>query len=841
MLTSAPPRPTPHTSDPEPTRRRRHRRTVLLLLLGLLVASVAAAGLVEPAAQPRSAATPKIVNDRLAASIERAQDRLRRVPDDPTTWAALGTGYVEQARVSGNPAYYPQAQGALERSVQLQPEGNAPALIGLGALANARHDFAAARRYAEQAVATNPSSAEAYGVLADAATQLGDPAAATAAVQRMLDLRPGVAVVHQGVLRAGAARPHGRGQGGPGAGAWSPRPAATSRRSATTTSASWPGAAASWTPPPRPTHARPGRGPGDPALLHGQAKVLAARGQVDEAITGYEELTQRVPSAAVPTGVRRAAGVGRPERLGAGAVRPDRGAAPARRRRRARPTTWPPRCSPPITATLPRRSGWRWRSGTGGRACSPPTGWPGRCTRPAETPRRCRTRSVPASSAPADAVADYHRGMILAALGRTDEAIVALDDRTAAPTRTSRRCTPSKAGQPSTRCEPGDEALVVAAACAVRAGGAGRRRHGSAADRQPPTAHPLGNFTVNHYDGLRLFPDRVELLAVVDYAGDPDPAAASGRGHRRRRRGIGGRGAAARRPTSVVRSPAPSSPRWTAPRWTGGCSARRWRCSRARPGWPPRASSASCAPRPTLDRPATVEVVDGYLADRIGWREISAAGDGVRLLESTVPAASVTEELRAYPDDLLTEPLDVRSATLRVEPGSGGGGVGPAAAPGAGPLDRLLAELDGSLTRLIGSAELTGWVGVLGVLLAIVLGASHALLPGSRQDGDGGLPRRQAGHPAGRAAGRRDRHRHAHRRGAGARAGGQRLGGVRAGRRAALARGGQRAAGGGGRRGAAGVGAPGQTDPARRTSPGGAGARRRGSRAQLPRHRRARA
>ena len=34
-------------------------------------------------------------------------------------------------------------------------------------------------------------------------------------------------------------------------------------------------------------------------------------------------------------------------------------------------------------------------------------------------------------------------------------------------------------------------------------------------------AHPLGNFTVNHYDGLRLFADRVELFAVVDYAEIP--------------------------------------------------------------------------------------------------------------------------------------------------------------------------------------------------------------------------------------------------------------------------------------------------------------------------------
>jgi nickel/cobalt transporter (NicO) family protein len=34
-------------------------------------------------------------------------------------------------------------------------------------------------------------------------------------------------------------------------------------------------------------------------------------------------------------------------------------------------------------------------------------------------------------------------------------------------------------------------------------------------------AHPLGNVTVNHYDGLLLRPDAVELTAVVDRAEIP--------------------------------------------------------------------------------------------------------------------------------------------------------------------------------------------------------------------------------------------------------------------------------------------------------------------------------
>ena len=35
---------------------------------------------------------------------------------------------------------------------------------------------------------------------------------------------------------------------------------------------------------------------------------------------------------------------------------------------------------------------------------------------------------------------------------------------------------------------------------------------------QPASAHPLGNFTVNQYEGLTLRPDRVDVSAVVDAA-----------------------------------------------------------------------------------------------------------------------------------------------------------------------------------------------------------------------------------------------------------------------------------------------------------------------------------
>ena len=143
-----------------------------------------------PASAPATAQAPA---DRLADSISRAQDRLRELPRDHETWAALGLAYVERARVTADPSLYPKAEGALRRSLAVRATGNPLALVGLGALANARHEFAAARTFATDALRGNPYNADAYGVLADAHTQLGDAPAATAAIQRMLDLRPGLA------------------------------------------------------------------------------------------------------------------------------------------------------------------------------------------------------------------------------------------------------------------------------------------------------------------------------------------------------------------------------------------------------------------------------------------------------------------------------------------------------------------------------------------------------------------------------------------------------------------------------------------------------------------------
>lgn len=163
-----------------------------VLLAGTLIIGPQLAGGPSTPESVASSASAAAV-DPLSASIADLQEQLEEQPADAEGWASLGGAYVEQARVTADPSYYPKAEGALEKSLELEEENNVAALSGYGALSNARHDFDAAADYARQAQDVNPQNPTSWGVLADALIQLGDYDGATAAAQQMLDLRPGLA------------------------------------------------------------------------------------------------------------------------------------------------------------------------------------------------------------------------------------------------------------------------------------------------------------------------------------------------------------------------------------------------------------------------------------------------------------------------------------------------------------------------------------------------------------------------------------------------------------------------------------------------------------------------
>ncbi|MER5934562.1 tetratricopeptide repeat protein [Streptomyces sp. NPDC002054] len=131
----------------------------------------------------------------LAALIKDREAWLRGHAEDHGSWAVLGSAYLEQARRGADAAWYPKAEKALKRSLELRSaeQGNFDAMTGMGALANARGDFGTGKKWGELVRAQSPRRWTAYPVLVDAYSGAGDYKAAEKAMERLVELRPGLA------------------------------------------------------------------------------------------------------------------------------------------------------------------------------------------------------------------------------------------------------------------------------------------------------------------------------------------------------------------------------------------------------------------------------------------------------------------------------------------------------------------------------------------------------------------------------------------------------------------------------------------------------------------------
>jgi ABC-type nickel/cobalt efflux system permease component RcnA len=238
----------------------------------------------------------------------------------------------------------------------------------------------------------------------------------------------------------------------------------------------------------------------------------------------------------------------------------------------------------------------------------------------------------------------------------------------------------------------------------------------------PASAHPLGNFSINEYVGLTVRPSQIDALSIVDIAEIPTlqdkPAVDTN---------DDGRVSAAEAAQWATRT---CDDMASAIHGTAADRRLQWTVTRSGLTYAPGAGGLDTS-RLSCELSAAANVDNTYLADRVGWREMTAVGDGVRLVDSPVPTTSVSDELRSYPKDLLSSALAVRSAVITVEPGSGGsGGAALPSLSRGDPLSRAVAALDRRFADVSDGVHLTIWVGLLAILLAIVLGAGHAALPG---------------------------------------------------------------------------------------------------------------
>ena len=260
----------------------------------------------------------------------------------------------------------------------------------------------------------------------------------------------------------------------------------------------------------------------------------------------------------------------------------------------------------------------------------------------------------------------------------------------------------------------------------------------------PPSAsaHPLGNFTINHYAGLTIAPDRVDLDVVIDMAEIPTfqerqtmdtdddgsvsdeeaaawaPTACSSLAGslRLRRDGV-----------DLPLTDGSSTAMF--PAGAGGLSTLRLECA----FWTPLT--------PAIDATTTISFADESYAERIGWREIVAFESGTILDTGKLPRTSPSQRLTAYPANLIATPLDIRSAAIsaRLDPAAlpsrapasaPVGGQVPAAAAPAPTAAAVPGGVAGELPDIFRTADLTPLVLLGSVLTAIVIGAGHALTPG---------------------------------------------------------------------------------------------------------------
>jgi len=245
------------------------------------------------------------------------------------------------------------------------------------------------------------------------------------------------------------------------------------------------------------------------------------------------------------------------------------------------------------------------------------------------------------------------------------------------------------------------------------------------------SAHPLGNFTVNRFSGIVVSSEAVTVEHVLDIAEIPT----------------------AQRKSAVDTSGDGTMSRAELASWAGPTckdAAQALQLTVAGNREPLAVDTASARTLPgqaglpilrvecelragvaALSGTTSVRLVDTGGQGEVGWKEMTAQGDGTTLTRSDVPERSASGRLTSYPEDLLSNPLDVLTARLAVLPGGPAldSEAGSAVLP-SGPLGRGADRLTSAFERLLERADDGPLLGLVALLGAVLLGAAHAVAPG---------------------------------------------------------------------------------------------------------------
>jgi nickel/cobalt exporter len=213
------------------------------------------------------------------------------------------------------------------------------------------------------------------------------------------------------------------------------------------------------------------------------------------------------------------------------------------------------------------------------------------------------------------------------------------------------------------------------------------------------SAHPLGNFTVNRFSRIEVAGPRIYVRYVLDLAEIPTFQAGKIDAQLYARRIV--RGAQLTVNGRRVRL-VPVETALAHPAGAGGLKTTRFE---------------AVLRGPALTGRSEIEYRDTNYETRIGWKEV---------LVGSAPSRS--HELRAYPKDLLSSPLNVTTVRTSLVPGEGHG-TAPQVTRGTGlqAPDRVA---DSGFASLVGRDQLGFWVIVGSLGAALFWGMAHALSPG---------------------------------------------------------------------------------------------------------------
>ncbi|MER5196740.1 HoxN/HupN/NixA family nickel/cobalt transporter [Streptomyces sp. NPDC002755] len=238
------------------------------------------------------------------------------------------------------------------------------------------------------------------------------------------------------------------------------------------------------------------------------------------------------------------------------------------------------------------------------------------------------------------------------------------------------------------------------------------------------SAHPLGNFTVNRYDGLVAAPGQLRVDHVEDLAeipatqAKPDIERLGMTEWARQRCATAATGSRLTVDGRAVTLTAGSAEAVVRP-GQAGLDTLRVECGLT-------------APLPAVSGEDTVSLTfhSEGASSGPGWREITARGDRMTLAGSDVPKKSLSSELTSYPKELLSSPADTSTASFRVRPGGAALVEEDRDAPAASVLPRGADRWTRALDNLVARQELTVGFAALALVIAVGLGAMHAVAPG---------------------------------------------------------------------------------------------------------------